>query len=165
MKFDVLASLSATPSLRLLRFLVRSGKFAPRQEFSLLVTIFSAFVLLPRWVFHTAIRHMSRPRVRRNRVTVSDVAPHARHQNHTSPCDDTDCVPTIAPWQPLPRQHGTTDRVIRDTDVGPTCGVRDAPVVTTAMAKAPPWPQKIPLRHAPMTTEDWNRHFQILLKS
>ena len=163
----MLASLSATPSLRLLLFLVPFGKFAPRPEFSLLVTIFSAFVLLPRWVFHTANRHLSRPRVRRVRVTGRDAAP-TRAPPETTPARvPTKMAPTrLPPQQPLTHQPGTTDRVIRDTDVGPTCGVRDAsPVVTTAMAAALPWPRMIPPRRTPMTTEDRNHYSQILLKS
>ena len=162
----MLASLSATPSLRLLLFLVPFGKFAPRPEFSLLVTIFSAFVLLPRWVFHTANRHMSRPRVRRVRVTVRDVAPTRAPPEIHQPVCQPRWRPHDCPQQPLTHQPGTTDRVIRDTDVGPTCGVRDAPpVVTTAMAAALPWPRMIPPRRTPMTTEDRNHCFQILLKS
>ena len=92
--------------------------------------------------------------------------PHARHQNYTSPCANQDGAHTIAPQHPLTHQPGTTDRVIRDTDVGATCGLRDAsPVVTTAMAAALPWPRMIPPRRTPMTTEDRNHYFQILLKS
>ena len=87
-------------------------------------------------------------------------------RNYTSPCANQDGAHTIAPQHPLTHQPGTTDRVIRDTDVGPTCGVRDAsPVVTTAMAAALPWPRMIPPRRTPMTTEDRNHYSQILLKS
>ena len=106
------------------------------------------------------------PRVRRVRVTVRDVAPTRAPPELHQPACQPRWRPHDCPQQPLTHQHGTTDRVIRDTDVGPTCGVHDAPpVVTTALAAALPWPRMIPLRRTPMTTEDWNHHFQILLKS
>ena len=65
--------------------------------------------------------------MRRNRVTVNRAAPTRATRFTPTHVVTQIASPTTAPWQPLPRQHGTTDRVIRDTDAGSTCGVREAP--------------------------------------
>ena len=69
MKFDVLASLSATPSLQLLVFLAFFSKLIQRPEFPLLLPVIRLVAFTGALCFHTAMGNVVAARARHASVT------------------------------------------------------------------------------------------------
>ena len=135
-------------------FLVFSSKLIQRQAFPLLVLLFRLAMFTGFFYVSKQPSAMSRPRACHPSVA----------QILRFPVLPPECVCTFAPWQPLPRQPGVPDRMIREADVGSTCSLRDAPSSRSdGGCSRPHLASEDSSATPPPTTEDWNHHFQMIL--